>query len=62
MPDTWIRRPGLGIPHCRRTHTRTAGKNIVAVVLTLARRQNRVRGQWRTGSINSGVEEYLRKQ
>ena len=42
-------------------HNRTAGNNIV-VVLRLAHRQNRVRGHWRTGSNNSGVEEYLRKQ
>ena len=43
-------------------HTRTAGNNIVAVFITLVHRQNRVRGHWRTDSINSGVEKYLRKQ
>ena len=43
-------------------HPLTAGNNIVVVVLTLTHRQNRVRGHWRTGSNNSGVEEYLRKQ
>ena len=59
MPETWTRRPGLGIPHS--VHTCTAGNNIV-VVLTLFHRQNRVGSNWRTGSNDSGVEEYLRKQ
>ena len=58
--ETWIRRPGLGsltviVP----VRTHTAGDDIVDV-LTLTHRQNRVRGHWRTGSNNSGVEEYLR--
>ena len=52
----------FGDPSLSSYHTRTAGNNIVVVVLRLAHRQTRVRGHWRTGSNNSGVEEYLRKQ
>ena len=45
MPETWIHRPGLGIlTVVVPVHTRTAGNNIVVVVLTLSHRQNRVRG------------------
>ena len=32
------------------------------IVLTSTHHQNRVRGHWRTGSSNAGVEENLRKQ
>ena len=51
MPETWIHRPGLEIPQCLVlivvVHTRTAGNEIfIAVVVTLTRRQNRVRGHW----------------
>ena len=59
MPETWIRRPGFGVPHCHRTlqvHTRTTGNSIVAVVPKLTHRRSRVRGRWRTGSNNSGAE------